>query len=216
MVKKRASRYRDPFLSGDPGDFEQKQLVVLLNSKRSGPVESTIRELFELMNDFEDVVRAHQMDLDGNAVDFKAGIPYLSWQGFSKSEATRFRRIAEIFDHSEFSLMPVFENGWSFIWMPLEKLRPESKDLANRLAAIQGLAQAGLLSLVRRCICGKWFAAKRTDQRFHSEGCRQTKYLKSDAGRATRRDYMRKWRADEKIRNENAKKFAEIRRKRKG
>jgi hypothetical protein len=191
-------------------DEELRQLVNLLNSERRNLVADTTRELFELMSEVEDVVRARQIDLDGNSVDFRDGIPYLCWQGFTKSEAARFRRIAEIFDRSKFSLRPLFENGWSFMWTPLENLDPKAQHLAEKLAAIQALAQSGLLSRVRRCVCGRWYVVERTDQKFHSGGCRQIRYVMSDAGRAKRREYMRKYRKNLKRFEEKGKKRANI------
>jgi len=140
----------------------------------------------------------HQLDFDGDPVDFKTGVRYLHKQGFSKLEAARFLRIEEIFDDSKFSLVPIFENEWTFIWEPFKKLKPDAQYLAEQLATIQALAQAGLLSRVRKCACGRWYSAERTDQKFHSAKCRQRRYVKSDAGREKRRLYMRNFRKRQK------------------
>jgi hypothetical protein len=55
------------------------------------------------------------------------------------------------------------------------------------------LARNQRLHLLRQCICGSWFLAKRKDQKACSGNCRHKAYEKTEAYRTMRRDYMRRY-----------------------
>lgn len=55
------------------------------------------------------------------------------------------------------------------------------------------LAESRRLHLIRQCACGKWFLAKRNDQKACTPICRHKAYEQTDAYKAMRRKYMREY-----------------------
>jgi hypothetical protein len=55
------------------------------------------------------------------------------------------------------------------------------------------LARLGLLQRIISCECGRWFFAKFAHQRFCSTRCRKRHHEQSEAFRAARRAYMRRY-----------------------
>jgi hypothetical protein len=115
--------------------------------------------------------------------------------------------------------------GMRFTW------NPGSSDEAKAVLVITLLGERGLLWRVRRCagggveavlaelggktLCGRWFYARRQDERFCSLRCRQRSYArktKTPAGRSKRAAYMRSYRAD--LRDQDERGFAQFGRQR--
>jgi len=70
-------------------------------------------------------------------------------------------------------------------------------------------ASDGTLRRVRECCrCNSWYAARRDDQKFCSSPCREKFFRTSDAGRAKRATYMRRYRANEKRANREYQRIA--------
>jgi hypothetical protein len=67
------------------------------------------------------------------------------------------------------------------------------RPLGEQVAAwgVVELAQSRRLDLIRQCACGKWFFAKRNDQKACTPICRHKAYEQTDAYKAMRREYMR-------------------------
>lgn len=59
--------------------------------------------------------------------------------------------------------------------------------------SILEIAKAGLLDRIKQCDCGTWYFARFQHQRSCSASCRRNLYEKTDAFRAKRRKYMRKY-----------------------
>jgi hypothetical protein len=65
--------------------------------------------------------------------------------------------------------------------------------LGEQLAVwdITALAETGRSYFVRQCQCGRWFLARRADQKSCSPGCRHRTYEQTVSFKAKRREYMR-------------------------
>ena len=214
ISKKAALQYGERFdaLVNSP-DVDLKILVRLLNSRAKDSVADSIRGLLESMNEVENVVR--RIDFRGDIVTPLDGIPNLCKQRFSLSEAKRIDEIGRMFDRPKFRIQPYFDpdSGWEFYLDSRARTSSKVYRLAPRLAAIQSLGRAGLLSLVRKCPnCRRWFVAKRKNQRFCKSSCWRKKYLKSAHGRAQRAKQMRRYRANRKRYDEKEKKRAKLQR----
>jgi len=57
---------------------------------------------------------------------------------------------------------------------------------------ILGLAEANVLDRIRRCECNRWFAGRK-NQKSCSAACRHKRYERTDAFKASRRQYMREY-----------------------
>jgi hypothetical protein len=66
-----------------------------------------------------------------------------------------------------------------------------SWDVANALLAVVQLIEREELDTLRRCDCGKWYFASRSDQKSCSATCRQRRHASSPEFRATRRAYRK-------------------------
>jgi hypothetical protein len=71
-------------------------------------------------------------------------------------------------------------------------------DLRKRLEANAAhsaiyLAEIGALDGLRTCLCGRWFLAQRNAQKSCSPACRHKLYEQTDAFKAMRREYMKKY-----------------------
>lgn len=105
--------------------------------------------------------------------------------------------------------------GMRFTW------NPGPSDEAKAVLVITLLGERGLLWRVRRCagggveavlaeltgktLCGRWFYARRQDERFCSLGCRQRSYAhktKTPAARSKRATYMRSYRSAQREKDE--------------
>jgi len=67
---------------------------------------------------------------------------------------------------------------------------------AGESLAIHGvieLAKLHLLERVNQCECGRWFFARFAHQHFSSQRCRKSHHESSEAFKATRREYMRRY-----------------------
>lgn len=194
-------------------DLDLKNLVHLLNSRAKDSVADSIRGLLENMNEVENVVR--RIDFRGDIVTPLDGISNLCKQGFSPPEAKRIDEIGRMFHRPKFTIQPYFDpvSGWEFYLDTRTRILSKASRLATRLASIQSLGSAGLLSLVRKWpYCHRWFVAKRKKQRFSSQSCRMKIYLKSPHGREKRTEYMRKHRANKKRHDEKEIKRARLQR----
>jgi hypothetical protein len=69
--------------------------------------------------------------------------------------------------------------------------------LGEQVAAwgIIELAKSRRLHLLRQCLCGAWFLAKKSDHKSHSPACRHKIYEQTDAFKAKRSVYMREYNA---------------------
>lgn len=85
------------------------------------------------------------------------------------------------------------QNNWCLPGMDIQLIE------ARALMAVMALVREGSLDSLRRCVCGDWFLAVRSDQRSCSMACRQRKY-------ATNPDFNQKRRE----RYRNAKKRAAV------
>lgn len=65
----------------------------------------------------------------------------------------------------------------------------------DAIIAIIDLAREGLLCKIRRCHCGDWFFAKKTNQKFCCVRCQQACFRSSETYKAQRRAYMKELRA---------------------
>jgi len=78
----------------------------------------------------------------------------------------------------------------------------------NAVQTILRLAESGELDKLRQCECGAWFLGRR-DRRFCGPVCRQKPYRASESFRAHRREYMRRYYAQnfkqQDVRRRNAK-----------
>jgi hypothetical protein len=66
-----------------------------------------------------------------------------------------------------------------------------SWDVANALLAVVQLIEREEMDTLRRCDCGKWYFASRSDQKSCSATCRQRRHASSPEFRATRRAYRK-------------------------
>jgi hypothetical protein len=72
---------------------------------------------------------------------------------------------------------------------------------AQAIVHLLNLAELGLIDRIRQCgWCTTWFYARFNHQRFCKTECQQAEYAKTPASKARRRDYMRKYRSDQKRR----------------
>jgi hypothetical protein len=69
--------------------------------------------------------------------------------------------------------------------------REFSYDVANALLTVMRLIERKELDTLRRCDCGKWYFASRSDQKSCSATCRQRRHARSPEFRATRRAYRK-------------------------
>lgn len=74
---------------------------------------------------------------------------------------------------------------------------------ANTAYSAFGLAEIGALDRLSKCICEKWFIARRSSQKSCSSLCRHRLYEQTPAAKANRREYMKKY--NRLIRNANVK-----------
>jgi len=87
-------------------------------------------------------------------------------------------------------------HSWKIDWFP----RP--------LAALLGLAEKGLLDRVRSCAkpgCGRFFFARFSHQRFHSQRCQDQTYRTSLEWKKKKRAYMKNLRHREALRDAAAR-----------
>jgi hypothetical protein len=80
---------------------------------------------------------------------------------------------------------------WIFDDGAVRGKRPAIESVAVH-SAIE-LARRGLLQRIMSCECGRWFFGKFTHQRFCSTRCRKRHHEHSEAFRAARRAYMRRY-----------------------
>jgi hypothetical protein len=95
-------------------------------------------------------------------------------------------------------------------WVPSEASRRRGKLYAdpgesNNAMRVIRLLEQGLIQIIRRCTCEKWFVAKMAKQTFCSMSCRQAAYRSTEGYRAKRREYMRdyyrKWQSPKRFRS---------------
>jgi len=127
---------------------------------------------------------------------------------------------------SSFSFSPQFSIGvkktFRVSWVPGMGSRrfgggpfADAAELAeseNAMRVIR-LMEQGLLSSIRKCMCGKWLVARMKKQTFCSTACRQAEFRSTERYKAKRREYMRnfydktmrKSRRDRKVSAKNTK-----------
>ena len=152
--------------------------------------------------------------------------PASNWD---EQEWDRLEALQEEF--SRFRMTPQIDTkrmgnlGMRFTW------NPGPSDEAKAVLVITLLGERGLLWRVRRCaggsveavlaelggktVCGRWFYARRQDERFCSLLCRQRSYArktKTPAARSKRAAYMRSYRAIQHKKDERG--FAQFGRQR--
>lgn len=79
----------------------------------------------------------------------------------------------------------------------IENATGPGRPIGEQVAAwgIMELTRNHSLHLLRQCACGRWFLAKRHDQRAHNAVCRHKLYEQTGAYKAMRREYMRRYNA---------------------
>jgi len=70
-------------------------------------------------------------------------------------------------------------------------LRRSEEEEAEAALAVMSLAEVSELSPLMRCLCGRWFFARRRNQRSCSPQCRHKLYEQTDKYKAKRRKYMK-------------------------
>jgi hypothetical protein len=100
----------------------------------------------------------------------------------------RFRPFVSLYSGTEWEFAWECRRG-SGTWEFADDPRTEAAALFNLLR----LAEAGKLRRVRRCDCGKWLVARRSDQEFCSTRCRQRAFATTEKFKKRRREYMRKY-----------------------
>jgi hypothetical protein len=84
--------------------------------------------------------------------------------------------------------------GWKITWHPGRRLHEDSRDRIRVLQTMVSYAERGWLRLLRRCRqCQRWFCARDSRKKFCSDSCRKRDYRQSEAGRAKRRAYMKRY-----------------------
>jgi hypothetical protein len=97
----------------------------------------------------------------------------------------------------EFVQTPILEIAYHderavlYVDYALGARRPLGEQLAVR--GIIGLIQTRRLALLRQCECKTWFFARKIDQKACSPTCRHRAYEQTEAFKANRRLYMRKY-----------------------
>lgn len=105
-----------------------------------------------------------------------------------------------------------FSEAWTFRWelvdAPRRQLKrrkyshpKETADDLDALFAVVRLAQFGYLSRLKQCHCGNWYFERLWSQQFCSVRCRQWMFSKSEAFKAQRREYMRRYYRLQRSRN---------------
>jgi hypothetical protein len=89
----------------------------------------------------------------------------------------------------------VFYINWGREWVfdddAVSGRHPTGESLA--IHGVIELAKLHLLQRVNQCKCGRWFFAKFAHQRFCTQRCRKKHHESSEAFKATRREYMRRY-----------------------
>ncbi|WP_353066449.1 hypothetical protein RBB77_08390 [Tunturibacter psychrotolerans] len=73
----------------------------------------------------------------------------------------------------------------------MDGTRPRPTGEVDAVSEIVSLAETKRLSLLRQCICQRWFFARRLDQKACSVNCRQKAHGQTETFKAKRREYMR-------------------------
>lgn len=74
-----------------------------------------------------------------------------------------------------------------------DRLRRSEEEEAEAAIAVMSLAEVNELRRLRRCLCGKWFFARREAQKSCSANCRHRLYEQTEKFRARRRRYMKQY-----------------------
>lgn len=128
------------------------------------------------------------------------------WEGCDEKDMASLEQIADRIDAiiSKYRAAPRLfspelwehpEKGPRFIW-GLEHMSPADLSEWNAVLAVMRLSDRGLLLRIRRCAaadCRRWYYAKFPHMRFHSESCKQRHKRSSEAFKAHRREYMKKY-----------------------
>ena len=180
------------------------------NSKRRGTLVAR-----QLVQDMNEVDRAAQPDRFRacHPVELLFHFdPVLRKLGIDPSVAERMSenmtRIRNAFDGFAVFALPLFpgKSSWTF-WRLKEVTSPRNHLPWSTLASIYLLAAAGRLRQVRECqICGRWFKAYRPNEtyRFCKVACRNKYWQSTPEGKATKSAYMKRWRRDEREKEERA------------
>jgi hypothetical protein len=205
------------FLQDEPKQTLRK-FVRALNDKRDPDGEWSVRNIFKTMKDIEGAVR-RVFGGELEDVEFYGLMPYQRRQGYTSAEATQIIDFHKMCNRTQYSLRPTLDSsGWNFYLEHKAKIDSPIERLNSNIALIQAVAEMGVLSSIRECSlggCKRWFAATKKTHRFCKEPHRKKYYARSDEGKAKHRKYMRTYRANLKRRDESAKKYAAIRKKRK-
>jgi hypothetical protein len=73
------------------------------------------------------------------------------------------------------------------------RMKRAEEEEAEAALAVMSLAEVNELIWLRRCLCGKWFFARRKTQGSCSANCRHKLYEQTEGFKAKRRKYMRRY-----------------------
>jgi hypothetical protein len=73
------------------------------------------------------------------------------------------------------------------------RLKRAAEEEAEAALAVMSLAEVNELIWLRRCLCGTWFFAHRKTQKSCSANCRHRLYEQTEAFKAKRRRYMKRY-----------------------
>ena len=197
-----------PLLLSGPG--AAKGLIKRLNDGPNGEVEA-LRRLVRNFNEIDDIARGRgfpevnytRREFPPPEVHVDVDLPFVR----------RMREIQAAYKSYRAVPWPAYpqKDGWKFHWLqPWSTQSNKSVERWIYLAIIHDLAVDGHLRLVRECdFCHRWFFARKSDQRFCTDGsCREKDWRTSAAGRAKRAAYMRGYRQREERARQNALKAA--------
>jgi hypothetical protein len=183
--------------------------IDLLNSADSGKGIDSIRELLRNLKAVENAINdEHFSKPDPNHVGnlFIDSDAQLRARGVSEETIERLAKIRSVFDGSSFKLTPSLlpGEGWNFNLVPKRTGTLVELNRNFLLAIIQGLSATGLLSSIRECpVCGRWFSGRK-NKRSCDGPCRKKRYRTSERGKIKKREDMRRFRREQKRRDEEA------------
>jgi hypothetical protein len=156
-----------------------------LNRLHSKPENHRLEQIFKDMNELDRLARdvGYPRDL---AKRIQGG-------SLGPRAATLHSNIRRLWDKMEFTAVLGLpgKGGWEIDFCA----PPEQFDKLLAGSLLLHMATGGLLRFFVDCpTCGKWFIARRKNQRFCSQGCREKNFRSSDAGKAKRARYMQGYR----------------------
>jgi hypothetical protein len=193
MATKRRLRYEGSGLGPFPSLESAPSLVEYMNSRHGNPGFDRIEQVAGAMNELDRLVRSTGY-ADGTYSKIEKG-------KFGKAAQQLSKVVAKFVDEYRVSVGvgAPRPHGWERLYMFFaDAFGRKSTIKQTYLGGVFVLDAAfqGLLRSISQCpCCQKWFAIRRRNQRFCSDGCREKEFRSSKAGQAKRAKYMREYRA---------------------